>query len=232
VVQIYQPQSGYCFNSDTLFLYDFIAQFKPQKELLEVGSGSGVLGLLLARDFNIELTQVEKQETFAKYTQKNADVNGLKTDLEHSDFLEFESDKKFDTIVSNPPFYHGGVYQSDDEMRMIARYNEYLPIVPFIQKVTKMLTPRGRFIFCYDPQVLPELFSALSDAKFKVEDIRFVYPKEGKMASLVMIHARKGSKSVMKTHPALFSFIGDNFSDEAAAIYKQTSTHSIKCEIN
>ena len=231
-MQIYQPLSGYCFNSDTLFLYDFIGQFSPKGALLEVGSGSGVLGLLLARDFNIELTQIEKQEIFAKYTQKNAEVNKIEHSLIHTDFLKFSSDQKFDFIVSNPPFYHGGVSKSSDIVRHTARYNEHLPIEPFVQKVSKLLTPRGRFIFCYDPLVLPQLMVALQTNKFKIEDIRFVYPKEGKMASLVMIHARKGSKSMMKTHPPLFSFTGDAFSSEAKKIYAKTSTHSIKCDIN
>lgn len=230
-MQIYQPLCGYCFNSDTLFLYDFIAQFKPKKKLLEVGSGSGILGLLLARDFNITLTQVEKQEVFVKFTSKNAEVNKIDTTLIASDFLELQTDEKFDFIVSNPPFYHGGVVQSEDEVRSIARYNEYLPIVPFINKVGKTLTPRGRFIFCYDPQVLPELIVALHEAKLRIEDIRFVYPKEGKMASLVMIHARKGSKSMMKTHPPLYAFVEGDFSKEAVAVYKKTATYSIKCEI-
>ncbi len=230
-MQIYQPHSGYCFNSDTLFLYHFIASFKPSKNLLEIGSGSGVLGLLLARDFNIRLTQVEKQELFAKYSSKNAQVNHIDTELYHQDFLEFTTDKKFDFIVSNPPFYHGGVCKSEDDMRHAARYNEHLPIERFIAKASKLLTPRGRFIFCYDPQMLPQLIVELDKAKCKVEDLRFVYPKEGKMASLVMIHARKGSKSLMKTHPPLFAFSKDAFSLEAQQIYAQTATHSIKCEI-
>lgn len=231
-MQIYQPLSGYCFNSDTLFLYDFISQFSPSKSLLEVGSGSGVLGLLLARDFQIHLTQVEKQELFFNYTKKNAEVNKIENELFHSDFLKFQTEKKFDFIVSNPPFYHGGVCKSDDIVRHTARYNEHLPIDAFVEKVSKMLTPRGRFIFCYDPLVLPQLMTALQLNKFKIEDIRFVYPKEGKMASLVMIHARKGSKSMMKTHPPLYSFVGDVFSDEAKKIYAKTSTHSIKCDMN
>lgn len=231
-MQIYQPLTGYCFNSDTLFLFDFIGQFSPKNALLEVGSGSGVLGLLLARDFKIDLTQVEKQELFFKYTQKNAEVNSIEHELFHSDFLAFKTEKKFDFIVSNPPFYHGGVCRSDDVVRHTARYNEHLPIEPFVEKVSKMLTPRGRFIFCYDPVVLPQLMVALQTNKFKIEDIRFVYPKEGKMASLVMIHARKGSKSMMKTHPPLYSFVGDAFSQEAKKIYAKTSTHSIKCDMD
>ncbi len=231
-MQLYQPEKGYCFNSDTLFLYAFAKNFFTKGKVLEVGSGSGVLGLLLARDLSIELTQVEKQETFAKFSLKNAQTNEIKSTVIHQDFLEYQSQDKFDVIVSNPPFYHGGVVQSDDEMRQMARYNEHLPIEDFIAKVTKTLTPRGRFIFCYDPQLVQRLLAVLEQEKLTLEDMRFVYPKAGKMATLVMIHARKSSKSVAKNHPPLFAFEGDAHSSEAKAIYKMAKTHSIKCEIN
>ena len=230
-MQLYQPLSGYCFNSDTLFLYDFIKSFAPKGELLEVGSGCGVLGLLLARDLPINLTQIEKQETFAAFTEKNALVNDLSSTVIHEDFLDFTTTDKFDTIVSNPPFYHGGVVQSENEMKQMARYNEYLPIDAFIAKTSKMLKPRGRFIFCYDPQSIQQLIVAMDSAKLTVEDIRYVYPKEGKAASLVMIHGRKGSKSLTKTHAPLYAFKDEVHSSEAKAVYKMAKTHSIKCEI-
>jgi len=44
---ITQPKNGYRYNSDTMFLYDFIREGGVRGEVLEVGCGSGVLGLLL-----------------------------------------------------------------------------------------------------------------------------------------------------------------------------------------
>ena len=47
---LYQPESGYCYNSDSMFLYDFVSSFKPKGEVLDVGAGCGIVGLLVARD--------------------------------------------------------------------------------------------------------------------------------------------------------------------------------------
>jgi len=45
-----------------MFLFDFVSQFNPKGILLDVGCGSGVIGLLLKRDFdNIELYGIDKQ---------------------------------------------------------------------------------------------------------------------------------------------------------------------------
>ena len=87
-MKLYQPESGYSYNSDSLFLYDFINSFKPRGKVLDVGAGCGIVGLLVARDNKkVELEAVEKQAVFINYAQKNADENALSYKLHHSDFI-------------------------------------------------------------------------------------------------------------------------------------------------
>ena len=80
---LYQPQNGYCYNSDTHFLYNFIVEnlkkYKNIKgEILDIGSGSGILGLLVAKDFEkIKLNQCEIQEMFQFFTKKNSETNKI-----------------------------------------------------------------------------------------------------------------------------------------------------------
>ena len=75
---LYQPESGYCYNSDSLFLYDFISSFKPKGKVLDVGAGCGIVGLLVARDNpKVELEAVEKQVIFVEYARHNARVNKI-----------------------------------------------------------------------------------------------------------------------------------------------------------
>jgi len=61
--------------------------------------------------------------------------------------------------------------------------------------------------------------------------VQFIHPKIDRVASLVMIHARNGSKSLMKILPPFISFDGEEFSQKAKDIYKKASTQSIKCQI-
>jgi tRNA1(Val) A37 N6-methylase TrmN6 len=231
-VTLYQPESGYCFNSDTIFLYDFITQFKPKGSVLDVGAGCGVLGLLVAKDFkHISLDAVEKQEVLAKYARKNAQENGIAYNLTQGDFLVLDENKKYDYIISNPPFYPDGVQKSDNEMLFNARYNVNLPLEAFFKKVSRLLKPHSHFVFCYDPSQFGLICAALDAVKMRVVDVRFVHPKLHKQASLVMIHARNGSKSLMKIHPPLIAFEGEKFTQEVEEIYKRAGTHSIKCKI-
>lgn len=229
---IYQPLDGYCYNSDSLFLYDFISSFNPKNRVLDVGAGSGVLGLLIARDFQkVTLSGVEKQDIFVQLAKINARVNKIDYTIYHDDFLNLNEDLKYDFIISNPPFYHSGVTKSQNEMLYNARYSINLTLESFFQKTRRLLKPNSHFIFCYDASQFGLVCEELAKAKLKPVDVRFVYPKKDRSASLVMIHAKNGSKSLMKVLPPLFGFEGEEFSREAKEIYKKVELQSIKCQI-
>jgi tRNA1(Val) A37 N6-methylase TrmN6 len=229
---LYQPESGYCYNSDSIFLYDFISSFKPKGKVLDVGAGCGIIGLLVARDNEkVKLEAVEKQEAFIHYAKTNARVNKIEYTLHEKDFLELEDNNKYEYIISNPPFYHDGATRSGNEMLFNARYNINLPIKEFFKKVSRVLKPKAHFIFCYDASQFGLICAELQKVKLRVVDVQFVHPKIDKKASLVMVHARNSSKSLMKVWPPFISFENNEFSHQAQEIYKKASTQSIKCQI-
>ncbi len=229
---LYQPESGYSYNSDSLFLYDFISRFNPKGELLDVGAGCGIVGLLLGRDFKtVNVYGVEKQEHFIKYAQKNAQVNEIKYKLFQSNFLELEEQKKYDFIVSNPPFYPEGVQKSEDAVLLNARYASNLPLDDFFKKVSRLLKPHSHFIFCYDPTAFSDICTAINRVKMRICDVQFVHSKENKNASLVMIHARNGSKSMMKVLNPLIVMSENEYTQKIKEIFLKTDTQSIKCQL-
>ena len=223
---LHQPENGYCYNSDTLFLYDFITNFPIKKNVLEVGGGCGVLGLLVARDFKINLTIIEIQKIMADFIQKNSKKNKIKLDLINDNFLEYEFNEKFDYIISNPPFYPSNK-KSDNKIKQVARYDENLPMKDFFNRVNSLLSEKGEFIFCYEASRFDDIIKTLPKP-LKVIDVKFVYPKVGKVANLVMIRAKRHAKSVIKFHTPIFNFDENEFSKEAKRVYKKANTFSIK----
>ena len=225
---LHQPKNGYCYNSDTLFLYNFITKFPIKKSVLEVGGGCGVLGLLVARDFKIDLTIIEIQTIMSNFIEKNSKKNGISLELINDNFLNYNFNKRFDFIISNPPFYPSNK-QSDNEIKRVARYDENLPMKQFFEKVNQILKEQGEFIFCYEANRFDEIVKTLPKP-LKIIDVQFVYPKKGKFSNLVMIRAKRHSKSVIKFHTPIFNFEGDKFSEEAKQIYKKANTKSVKDE--
>ena len=229
---LYQPESGYCYNSDSIFLYDFISSFKPKGRVLDVGAGCGVVGLLVARDNpNVELEAVEKQEIFVHFSTTNARVNNIEYKLHQCDFLELQVKEKYDYIVSNPPFYPEGATKSENEVLFNARYNVNLPLQSFFKKVSQLLKPKAHFIFCYDASQFGLICAELERVKLRVVDVQFVHSKVDRGATLVMIHARNSSKSLMKVWAPFISFDGLEISQMAQKVYDKAQTQSIKCQL-
>lgn len=235
---LYQPKNGYCYNSDTHFLYNFIqinlAHYKNIKgELLDIGSGSGILGLLVARNYpKLSLNQCEIQNNFQFLSQKNSEINKIKNTLYKESFIKCQFTKEFDYIVSNPPFYHSNVIKSENENLKIARYCDSLPLEILLSKTTKLLKPQGKFFFCYDAKQLDNIILIAKQNKLNIESIQFLHPNEKKEASLVMVMGRKNSKTPLKIFPPLIMFEKNGvFKSEINQIYEKCNTHSIKCDI-
>jgi tRNA1(Val) A37 N6-methylase TrmN6 len=226
---LYQPTSGYCYNSDSIFLYDFISQFKPKGELLDVGCGVGIISLLLSRDFSLETSIIDKQKVMLNYAKHNFLLNNLKAKTYLGNFEEHKTEDRYDFIVSNPPFYDSAVTQSKNEHLNIARYAHHLPIESFIKRVKTFLKPKGWFIFCYDAKQIDILLHYLKLNNINPEKVQFVHSKLNKDSKLVMIAARNNSKSMTQILPPFVVFDdNNNYRIDAQNAFKKANTNSIK----
>lgn len=226
---LYQPTSGYCYNSDSIFLYDFISTFKPKGTLLDVGCGVGIISLLLSRDFSIKTTIIDKQKKMLEYATHNYAINGIEVESCLGDFTELQTDERYDYIVSNPPFYDERVQQSEDTHLNIARYAHHLPIERFMRSVKTFLKPKGWFIFCYDAKQIDTLLYHLKHHGINPEKIQFVHSKIERESKLVMIAARNNSKSMTQILPPFVVFDEESvYKPQAQEAFDTADTHSIK----
>jgi tRNA1(Val) A37 N6-methylase TrmN6 len=230
---IYQSHNGYCYNSDSIFLAHFISSFQLKGNLLDVGCGVGVLGIILSGIPSVIISAIDKQEKMCRYAKHNYANNNINTILYNEDFATFDIAMKFDVIVSNPPFYAPSVYHSSDECLSIARYASSLPMDIFFNKVHKLLTNHGRFYFCYDAKQIVDILLVLKKNHLTPEVIRFVHSKLNKDSKLVMIACKHNSKAVSRIMAPLIVFddIGE-YTAEAKEAFVYASLHSIKGEMS
>ncbi len=228
---LYQPSKGYRYNSDSIFLYDFIRLFKPKGKVLDVGCGVGIVGLLVARDFPVSMSIVDIQKHMIEYAERNYEANEIDVLSYVSDFDEFDEGERYEYIISNPPFYDSAVTQSEDEHVNIARYSHHLPLAKFVNSAKKLLKPRGFFIFCYDAKQVDAALAQLRESKLNPEVLRFVHPKADREAKIVLIVARANSRSMIKVLPPLIVFDANNgYTPEAQAAFDHAGTNVVTAD--
>lgn len=218
---LYQLENGYRYNSDTLFLYDFIASGKVFGDVLDVGCGCGILGILLARDFKINLNLIDIQEINLELTRQNLKLNNIQANAILGDFAEFKFDTKFDLIVSNPPFYDEKTKKSEISHIKTSRYNQFLPLKKLLESANSILKPRGVFAFCYDIGRFMEILVELQRLKLNLIEFQPLYPNLTKPAKIGLFKVQKSSKSPCLFRQPIFAFEGENHSQKALEIFKK-----------
>ena len=75
--------------------------------LLDIGCGYGPIGIVLAKEYNLELTQWDINPRAVQLTKLNAKENGVISNVVHLDVMQKVMQKDFDTVVINPPIHAG-----------------------------------------------------------------------------------------------------------------------------
>ncbi|GHS89394.1 methyltransferase [Campylobacterota bacterium] len=243
-MQLWQPNDGYRYNTDSILLYDFAARKRLRGSILDVGCGCGIVGLLLARDFNLSLTGVDIQEEMVRFAEKNSAQNGIKARFAACDFRGFDESfsesfnggfndgfsegfnggKKFDSIVSNPPFYSAKTTPSKNGSLRLARYADALSIDDFLRGAGRLLASDGDLFFCYDAAESSALISLMNSLKWHIKAIRFAHRDRASSARLMFIHAKKSSVKSCEILAPIFMRENGAISAEIAEIGKRAAT--------
>ncbi len=126
------------------------AWVKPKKsaKILDIGTGTGIIALMLAQKSIAKITAIEINKESAEQARDNvaeSDYNN-KIDIKHISIQQYslQCEDKFDLIITNPPYFIDA-YKSKDKNRVIARHTDTLPFIDLLNSVKKLLYPKGKF---------------------------------------------------------------------------------------
>lgn len=123
--EVDQEDCAMKINTDGVLLGAIVETDSP-KRILDVGTGTGVIALMLAQRFSdAKVDAVEIDELASKRAAYNFN-NSLFSDrlnVFHSSFDEIKSANRYDLIVSNPPFYTNSLHNPDDRKKL-ARHTD------------------------------------------------------------------------------------------------------------
>ena len=146
---INQDQCAMKIGTDSVLLGAWTSLEKRPFSILDIGSGTGVLALMLAQRSLAELIDaVEIDDNAYEQCVENFEQSPWNDRLfcYHASLEEFtdEIEDKYDLIISNPPFYSED-YKSENNQRDLARFVDAMPFEHLLESVSKLLAEDGVF---------------------------------------------------------------------------------------
>ncbi|MEE9350588.1 MAG: methyltransferase [Flavobacteriaceae bacterium] len=147
--EINQDKTAMKVGTDGVLLGAWCAIDWNPYNVLDIGTGTGLIALQIAQRSNAELIDAIEIDTNAYEQAVSNFENSSWNDrlfCYHASLNEFvaEIEDKYDLIIANPPFYTEN-YFTDNEARNKARFSEALSFEELLKATTLLLTDNGRF---------------------------------------------------------------------------------------
>lgn len=175
-------------GGDALALGEF-STVKPAWRVCDLGTGSGVLLLLLAgRGSGLDLTGVELDPLSAQTARENLAANRLSGEIVTGDLRTAPlSPGSFDLVISNPPYFPVGSGKSGGQ----ARSEECCSLEELCAAAGRLVKNGGRFALCHRPERLADVICALRAHGLEPKRMRLVSHSPEHSPSLLLLEAIK-----------------------------------------
>ena len=221
-ILVLQKKKGYRFAGDAPLLADFI-RTRPTDEVLELGTGNGIIPLLLSFKPFRHITAVEIQETLADLARRNVRLNKLENKISviRKDFREYRPRKKFDVIFSNPPYIKKKTgFLSASAEKSVAKHEIKCDILDVMRKTGELLKAEGKAYFIYPAKRQEELAKAAATFRLAVRALRFVRPRAGDPANVFLAECGFGASSMRTLRPLILYSKRGGYTPEVRKIFE------------
>jgi tRNA1Val (adenine37-N6)-methyltransferase len=207
-----QPRHGYRFSLDAFLLADFVPPiYHADSPVLDLGTGCGVVALLLARRFaQARFVGVELQTELLAFAHQNVVRNGLghRIDVVRADVRTLPSlvsAGAFTAVVCNPPYRRVGQGRlNPNASKAVARHEIALTLAQLVDAARHALAHRGLLVMIYHPSRLLELGVELARAGCAPRRLRLIHPNPQTAASMVLVEAVCEGLDALEVLPPLF----------------------------
>lgn len=228
-LKIIQNKEWFCFGIDSIILTGFARQSKAGKRILDLGTGTGIISLLLsAKIENSQITAIEVQKEVAEMARRSVELNKLEESIEIiNDDIKNISEKigqgKFDIVITNPPYKkkESGILNKNN-IKMISRHETTASLEDFIRVASEQLKDHGDFYMINRPERISDIFEYLRKYRLEPKEIRFVQPSAEKAPNEVLVKAVKNGGKFLKVREPLIIYDNNGkYSKEILQIYEK-----------
>ncbi len=212
------------FGTDAVLLSNF-ANAKHRDKMVDLGTGCGIIPLLVLRDKQLKTAfgvDISKEATdLAEKTKEELNLENFT--VVNSDLKNLKGKVPFGchTLVTcNPPYKAGNAgLKNPDERLKVARHEVACTLRDIIEVSAKLLQTSGRLCICHRPERLSELMSLMTEFKVEPKRLRLVCQRKGEEPWLVLVEGRRCGKTGLRILPTLYVEENGEFSQEMLEIY-------------
>lgn len=208
-MKIIQHENEFCFSLDAVLLAHF-ATVRPGVSAVDLGAGTGVLGLLLLARGAGRVTGVELNAAMADMATRSACLNRLEERLTmvNADVRQLQGllpGGRQELVVANPPYrpMNGGFVSPNDRLAL-ARHEVAGDLGDFVAAARYLVKYRGRFAMVHLPERLPEILRVMADAGLEPKRLQLVYPSLNRKPKFLLVEGVRGGKPGLDMLPPLF----------------------------
>ena len=175
-------------------------EVKPSDWVLDIGTGCGILPLMLAQKGIAKVHAVDLDELSVYEASANFDASQWRDRLFafHADIRQFTMQCAYDLIISNPPFFINS-FKCDADRRNQARHTDSSLTFPELAgAVRRLLKPDGRFAVVLPVRESHDFIPAAAQCNLFVHSVQYIIPVEGKEPNRVNMEFRFGKPDEIK----------------------------------
>ncbi len=220
-IQVLQKRRGYRFSADAPILADFI-RTRESDDILELGTGCGIVSLLLSFKPFRHIIALEIQESLADLARRNVVLNELEERITvvREDWRSYRPGRKFDLVFSNPPYIQKATgFLSRTAEKSIAKHELRGHIGNVMHLTADLLEKDGRACFIYPEKRREDFIEAARAAGLSLSLLRSVHPREGAPANLFLSELRFRPDPPSVLPPLLLYGIDGAYTTEAEEIF-------------
>ncbi len=228
-LKIIQNKNGFCFGIDSILLSDFAKNIKKDANVLDLGTGTGIISILLCGKTKLKkIIGVEIQKDVADMAKRSVELNNLqnRAKIINEDIKKISKNfpaNSFDAIVTNPPYKKENTgLTSKNEKQLISRHEVMCNVEDIAKAASNLLNSNCSIYMVHRPDRLIDIIESFRKYNLEPKIIRLVYPKINKEPNLVLIKATKGAKEFLKFEKPLIVYNKDGtYTDEILKIYNK-----------
>lgn len=195
---------------------------KGTQNILDIGAGTGVLSLMLAQKANVQIDAVELQKDAAEICRENFGNSPWSNQLNifQTPVQEFSSNKKYDVIVCNPPFFFQQT-KRQSVGKNTAMHNSTLSLKDLLDSVLRLINEAGEFYLLLPPEEMESFIELAADRKFFLQEKLELIHKAGKAVLREASYFSFAKPKKIQIHQLIMRNEDESYSDAYREMLKE-----------